>query len=396
MRKLLRAALTCAAWSALLAIAAAADRLEFTVTEAAGIRRFSFPVTATLNFPKAVEKDAQFELRRAGDRVTAQFTRVDKSTVEVDFNTSLGPFESARFALSYGEKIAPPPPPRRGHRVSQMDDLFVIANEPYIVWRVPRSLERLLRSVEFRPVEHVRPSPTESLGLWLESTNGERIAVKLDVRKSSAEIIKPGPLAAQLRFTWAISDPQLPGVKCQLEMSFPVSKSWVEIAWKIEDPRGVVRRAGSLLETNLDSPTNAQPTLVDWGAGGSAYLALRPGMATRLANSPTKKWTVLRGKPGSLSPFVEQANNQMAEGWLHVMDRKRCLALAVDQFGIAGGDALDVTASGRVDVRRTFVPATSRTKNLRFWMHFVFFPPQISAATSPQAMQNPLLVEPVR
>jgi len=31
-------------------------------------------------------------------------------------------------------------------------------------------------------------------------------------------------------------------------------------------------------------------------------------------------------------------------------------------------------------------------KHLRFWLHFVPFPPQQTAATSPQSMQNPPIV----
>ena len=86
----------------------------------------------------------------------------------------------------------------------------------------------------------------------------------------------------------------------------------------------------------------------------------------------------------------------MPEGWLHVMDRKRCLALAVDQFAKDADERLTVTADGSVGVWREYAGSiekpSSPSKSLRFWLHFVHYPPQHSAATSPRMMQTPSMV----
>jgi len=75
-----------------------------------------------------------------------------------------------------------------------------------------------------------------------------------------------------------------------------------------------------------------------------------------------------------------------------VMDRRRCLAMAVDHFAMGTDDRLSVSADGRVELRRSFPAArASAAKRLRFWLHFIPFPPQETAATSPQAMQNPVV-----
>lgn len=83
-------------------------------------------------------------------------------------------------------------------------------------------------------------------------------------------------------------------------------------------------------------------------------------------------------------------------GWAHVMDRRRCLALAVDGFARQSHDSIAVSAEGEVSLWRQFAePAAAPPpgrKQLRFWLHFVQNPPHISAATSPQSMQTPLLV----
>jgi hypothetical protein len=103
-------------------------------------------------------------------------------------------------------------------------------------------------------------------------------------------------------------------------------------------------------------------------------------MATNYDDSPTAS----AARPVTAAP----------EGWLHVMDRRRCLALAVDQFAKDTDDVLTVSADGEVRVWREYAAAAVqtpplKTKSLRTWLHFVHYPPQHSAATSPRMMQTP-------
>jgi hypothetical protein len=68
--------------------------------------------------------------------------------------------------------------------------------------------------------------------------------------------------------------------------------------------------------------------------------------------------------------------------------------LAVDHFAARSDDRLGVSADGHVELCRRFQAqdgSSSTTKRLRFWLHCVPFPPQETAATSPQAMQNPIV-----
>src|SRR5262249_20276333 len=81
------------------------------------------------------------------------------------------------------------------------------------------------------------------------------------------------------------------------------------------------------------------------------------------------------------------------EGWAHLMDRKSCLALAIDGFGRDTRDTIGAAADGKLTVWRDFTPGKSKApKRLHFWLHFVFAPPQVSPAASPQQMQAPLEV----
>ena len=73
------------------------------------------------------------------------------------------------------------------------------------------------------------------------------------------------------------------------------------------------------------------------------------------------------------------------------MDSQRATAIAVAGFGAETRDRIEVSADGRLLIRRDFVRGGERS--LHFWLHFVTMPVQVGAATSPQAMQSPLQVE---
>jgi hypothetical protein len=171
----------------------------------------------------------------------------------------------------------------------------------------------------------------------------------------------------------------------------------VQIDWAIDDPRGVIAAAEAKLDMNLDPPTRQIPTLVDLGASGLVYLALGPSQQTELLGT-SAAWQVVRGTSDRWEPFVvgPRPPDRYAppEGWAHAMDRRRCLAMAIEHFAAASEDCLGLTADGHVELRRRFLHAeTSAAKRMRFWLHFVPYPPQATAATSPQAMQNPLVTQ---
>ena len=112
-------------------------------------------------------------------------------------------------------------------------------------------------------------------------------------------------------------------------------------------------------------------------------------------------WRVSRGTAKALRAFVvsDPVRPVRAEGWVHLMDRKRCLALAGDGFGRERLESIEATAEGGVRVRRTFAlrkAGAEKKKSLRTWLHFVGFPPQQSAATSPRHMQTPPAVRVLR
>jgi hypothetical protein len=220
-----------------------------------------------------------------------------------------------------------------------------------------------------------------------------------DGRPAPALITRQGPFAAALHYEGTADPADAQPLATRLDLTFPSSKSWVEMAWRVEDPQGIV--AGLRFETRLK--LEGGPTLVDLGAAATVYGVLRgrewmgliagsaPGMADL-----GRPWIVRKGAPETPSTFAEapRPDAAPAEGWAHIMDATHCTALAVANFGRASQDRIEIDADGRVRVAREFAgngaSPTPGRKSLTCWLHFVSMPVQVGAATSPQAMLAPL------
>jgi hypothetical protein len=198
-----------------------------------------------------------------------------------------------------------------------------------------------------------------------------------------------------------------PALAWSLAMTFPSTKSWVEVAWSIADPEHRITSMG--LDLNLLG--EGSPILVDCGARSTVYSTLEPEDRLAFESGPglsdqgrELSWRIARGRGDS--PALEAAglrkDGSGAEGWIHVMDSRRCTAMAVASFGTWSSgtlDRFDIEGSGLLRFERQFPAAGAATgarrlgaKRLKFWVHFVTMPVQVGAKTSPQAMLAPLEV----
>ena len=294
--------------------------------------------------------------------------------------------------------MIPSPERTRGHALTVRDGAFVVTHAPYIEWVVPQNLSGLLRSVNFDPVEHLKP---DSNGLRLRDDEGRDHA--LHGGRVASRVLRQGKMTVAMRFQNNDSLPGLEGVSWTADLIFPGPVSWVEVQLKIRDPQHRITEAGLQLNLNLDPPTAARRTLVELGADRTVYRALTGNGRLELqadAQRMAEPWRVLLGNAGGLQPFVVGGpKSQVVEGWAHIMDRQRCLAIAFDAFGRDAAERLAVQANGSVTASKrwsTSERSSKLSKEWRFWLHFVHFPPQQSASTDPYMMQHPLRVQQVR
>ena len=383
----------------------AGEKLQLEVSETAGIRRFGYPIALKLPELSAAVAEGHFRLRDGDEPVTAQVrpeqTDDGRGACWLDFNLNMMPNEIRTLTLDYGPDVAADPEPH-GLEFKRTPDGFVIRNGQHITWSLGRNLHHLLTSVEAGDLEYLGPG---GLRLDIEGPSGARY--ELDPKAFHARVIRSGPLAVAIRYELAPREGPIAGVKSTVDLTFPVSKSWVQVDWQIDDPQQRVRSARAEIAQNLAAPTDDQPTLVDFGASSLVYMSLTPGtigmLQARAAaepNMPVRRlWEVLRGPRNRLEAFAAQragSQSGQVEGWAHSMDRQHCLALGIGEFGQGGDDSIEITAEGEISVVRQFArdeANASGTKSLRLWLHFVGFPPHLTAATSPQSMLSPQKVQ---
>ena len=387
---------------------AGAERLRVEVRETGGWSRPAYPCTLTLDRPSA-SRPLRFRLLDESSRpivVQADGEDLGKTTRwRLAFPLSLEPRQRRELILEVGVDVTPSPKRRRGHVLETADGSLKVINAPYLTWTIPSRVGPCLQSLEFGGHEHLK-GPTAKL--VLKTRSGQSLPVG-GPKAPAWKAVRRGPLAVTLLGRQTVLVGKSTPIVNRVELDFPVSRSWVRMDWQLDDPDDRIAEIRLEVDLNLDASTSAAPNLVDFGAGTWVYSRLRSGQVAVLeaqrpgVGSPASAaaWRVSRGTAKALRPFVvsDPVRPVRAEGWVHLMDRKRCLALAVDGFGRERLESIQATAEGGVRVRRVFVSqkrAATHSKSLRCWLHFVGFPPQQSAATSPRHMQTPPAVRVLR
>jgi hypothetical protein len=378
---------------------AASERLKVEVRETGGWSRPIYPCTLTLDRPtspaplrfRLIDESSRPIVVQADAEVRGKITRW-----WLAFPVSLKPHQRRVLTLELGPDVTPGPRRSRGHVLEVSGKQLRIVNAPYLVWTLPTRVGPFLQSLEFGNQEHLA-GPTAHL--VIKTRSGRTVSLG-GPDAPSWKPVRRGPLAVTLSGEQSVVVKGSDKVGSRVELDFPVSRSWVRMDWQLDDPGDQVSEIILDVKLNLDAPTAGEPNLVDFGAGTWVYARLAPGQVASLQAKRSTgdrvdgatPWSVLKGTARASEAFVvsDPRRPTRSEGWVHLMDRKRCLALAVDSFGHEQFEAIETTAEGNVRVRRVFSRRKVRTgKSLRAWMHFVGFPPQQSAATSPRHMQTP-------
>lgn len=387
-----------------LALAVADERWQVEVRETSGLARFKYPVTGQFDGPP--ESAAHFQLYEGeptvGNKpIAAQFSSRGHHAsgldhYDVDFSLDLAPGEIRKLTIVRCD--APQPAAatrgltikRAIHRVGGR----IFVRHPSLEFEM--DMHGLIRAINVgddawltRPAE----------GLVLRSRGSESQSLRT-AASAPASISKNGPLAVQLQYEGKVTWQGDQETKWTATVDFPLGKSWYRVELLLDDPADVVAAASTALELKLDA-TPTEPVLADVGAAGWTYLALKPEESLVFHAGPhITEWGVDRVTGDKATPLVAPAHHgsEIApHGWGHLMDRKRATAVAVDRFAEGTDDRIELAAGGRLLIAREFPQATlpeqARTKRLVYWVHVVRFPPQLGAATSPQSMMSPPLVQ---
>jgi exo-rhamnogalacturonan lyase-like protein len=358
------------------------------VTEAGGMRRTQFPVSARIPFPQGVLRDAgNIKLLLNQTEVAVQAapeSRWPDGSVQwatLDLNVTIGPTESQTYSVQYGEGVKSEVA-ARGLMIVEEADAIQIGN-----MRFSKSGSSLLASIKYRD-EAIGPGSngvvvTDAAGTAHDLTSVDGLKV---------EIVKRGPLVVVLKYSGSIRLDAGATAPFVLTVEMPNSKSWVKLSTSISDPARHVRGLAVQLPLSL----GALPWVWDFGTTRWTYGSLRGATdSVVMADNVTSagaEWSVSSGPAGREQVYeTSRPDAATFAGWGHIQSAKEVVAYAIEGLRTRPGSyRIAVDGGGKVSFQ--FAPPTPQTQHeLTVYVHFVSTPVQIGAATSPAAILSPLV-----
>lgn len=337
---------------ALLAIALTnlhAAPVEFTVHETAGLRRFGYPVTASLQLPQGALADAALArlLWRDSKEIAAQFTALSKwpdgsvRALDVDFTSSIGPMEAESYRVEFN---GAPRPTGKGLGVMETAEEIIVASGS-ISHRIRHDGKPLLTSIVNGKTEYIGAA-----------------GVSTSLAPGKAEVLKRGPFNVTVRLG-------------PVTLEYVSSKSWVKI----------IQQSSTATDLSVDGQFAVPELPVTWDLGVESWLYghFRKANEVALLQQKENGWQVLTGAGEPKSVY---ATGKHCEGWGHLSDKQHVVAFGVADFSALGQPLLQMGADGKFR-------ATAHRKELIVYFHVVGQPVHVTAVTSPPSMLAPLVVE---
>lgn len=376
--------------AASIAAHAPPSALTVVVRETAGIRRGNFPTQAQVQLARGtLQETSNLRLLLGGDEVPLQTSASSRwpdgsiRQVELNFNTSIGPLGELRYRLEIGGATQARPISSERLDVVESSDGLQVGK-----LRFARQPAALLQSVAFG-------HEIVGDGLNAVSVTDADGATYLLGGDVAVEILKPGPLAVQIRYAGTLQLPDDYVVPFTLTLDVPNSKSWVRYGARIEDPRRRIREVAF----NSSFRLGQFPWIWDFGTGTGSYGAFRNASDSAVltqvtASAQSTDWQISTGMQGSERLYERAVGSRPApaSGWGHLQGAARALAFAFDGFGQRPGKySIALDGNGQVVFR--FAPEHPVTAHsISVYEHYVASPAALGAATSPVAMSSPLVV----
>ncbi len=323
---------------------------RIVVTEAAGLRRFGYPVTASLELAQGqVPSIDKIRLVDASSQeVAAQFTALslwpDGSVraCDVDFVTGMGPQEIRSFRIEAG--VSPKQAMPTGLIVKETDEAIMVVSSS-MQHRIRRDGRPLLESITFDGDEFLAKD-----------------GVVTSAKVSEAKVVKRGPFNVTIEMG-------------HVRLEYVSSKSWVKLTQRVE--------ATEVLAVEGQFHVTSDPLMWDFGLGSWLYGTSDEGRDVVQVDKEGSLWQVVTTSPDELPSLYATAPH--FDGCGHLADQERVAA-----FGIANCRSLDdvqIHLRGDGHLR---LSASSR--ELTVFFHLVGQPTQVTALTNPQSMVAPLMV----
>ena len=355
------------------------------VREIHGIRRFLYPLKVVIELPEGTNTDSLGWSATLDNTVPLQVTPIGGTQHRLDFALPLAPFEEREFAL-----VA--------------DGVSIAVNDPLVLTQIDagglRSHQERFKAlltpqgdigeVIYDEVSHlVQPSSTGWPNYHIHILyQGHEILEEVKTTTGG------GGLSA---WTLAKGDYRT-GSQAETLTELTACKSWVTQTHTVQQTD-----SSDLFQFALQLNPTASPLLCDFGVGGGIYGKLQPGPGGSLAltfeftEGGATKWHLAATDEQGRRPQVNYRGVVGAELesqlWFHVLDADKSLAVAITKVPQSCRElAIHLSPDGRVSMTYELEDSTGPAE-FRICYHFLNDVPAIAAATNPQSILLPPIVE---
>lgn len=345
-----------------------------TVRETRGIRRFLYPLSARIDLPESCQTDRLGLVTRDGQPIPVQVSQSDgrsRNSARIDFAVSLAPFESLELELLSDQSRA------------VFEDALNIA-----VGKTFRSAQRrfaiafdnkgMVNEVLYDGIPHLADAT-------VVTRNGEQMAIPGDSDFTS------GLLAARVCARGRYAD------TCRAEASLEITacKSWAMMRHVLFEPRPL-DEVMFRLQLAVASPV----LTCDFGVGGGTYGKLLAGSAGEIvwrsdfSRRPAVGWSISTGGRTDYAGEVEASAEFRAQRWFHLIDKDKSLAVAITDVAKSCREmTVTLRSDGAALVKFRLGEPDSGPAVFGLCYHFLNDIPAIAAATNPQSILLPPIVE---
>lgn len=340
------------------------------VRETHGIRRFLYPLSVDVSLPEEVGREA-LSLTMDSVPVPLQVSPSTGELTTIDFAVSLAPWEEGELHLTASSLSCPIADPLRVTSAGENSAALRSVQERFQVRVGP---DALLQEVVYDGVAHlhgplridVTPRDTAD-GFHYSDSDG-------------------GPLSAH-------SSLDADGMWTRTALT--ACKSWADVSCNL-------RHHAEAQEIVFTLPFAAtSPTLTcDFGVGGGIYAKLHADTAkevvwhTEFMENDTVRWSVTTNERTDYAGTVDTLGLYHTQQWFHVIDSNKALAVAITQVPLCCRTmTVTLNVDGNVEIAFALGDTVNGPMEFGVCYHFLNDMPAIAAATNPQSILLPPLVE---
>ncbi len=351
--------------------------LRLRVRETHGIRRFLYPLRVGVNLPAAL---FLANIRPAWGLTLDDGTALpwqimfSHGRVYLEFAVSLAPFAEQTLTLAAHDRAPALDDPLQ---VTQTDEGGLRNQQRQFAMTV--TSEGAIADVVYDGVPHLQ-------GQSGITRNGEA-ARSQSVVASFGQVM---PLNTYLTAQGYYAD------RCGARTVVRITavKSWATVTHTMDAPK-----PNDMVVFTLPFAAVSGAATCDFGVGGSIYAKLQTGSADTVVwrtefTQNTAQWSVATNGRTDYAGHVDSCELYRAQQWFHIIDGDKALAVAIVQVPpCCRTMTVTLTVSGNVEIAFVLGDTTSEPVEFGVCWHFLNAVPAFAAATSPQSILLPPLVD---